>query len=111
MKELVYKVEWVATCELELVLRKGDQVSYKYEEGKSMKENKIEVKKLLEKAKQPHSGVTSENTLSAYKSGRERRHTPLRGGCPFQGPRPLRGLYPLLSLTTPAPDHHDPTLC
>ena len=77
VKELVYKVEWAATCELELVFRKGDQVSYKYEEGRSMKENKIDVKKLLEKAKQSHRGVTSENTLSASLSSNQVRNTSL----------------------------------
>ena len=50
VKELTYKVEWAAVCELELMLRKEDKIEYKCT-GRWGKEqsNYIEVKKLLKK--------------------------------------------------------------
>ena len=50
VKELTYEVEWAAMCDLELVLKKEDQIEYKCT-GRWRKEqtNYIEVKKLLKR--------------------------------------------------------------
>ena len=50
VKELVYKVEWAAMCELKLILRKKDKIKYTCNYGSRKKIRFIEVNKLLQKA-------------------------------------------------------------
>ena len=54
VKELVYGVERLAMCNLKLMLREKDKIFYKHtpKQGATEKSDSVEVKKLLQKAKQ-----------------------------------------------------------